>query len=144
MPIVECLAQMPKYAKFLKELISNKKKLQEFEIVTLTKEYSVIILNKLPLKRKQPGSFTILYSVGNLSFHKSLCDFGASINLMLLSIYRKLGLGEARPTNMRLQLVDRIVKEPEEIVEDVLVRARKFIFPVNFVVLDFEEDKDIP
>ena len=63
---------------------------------------------------------------------------------MPLSVYRKLGLVEAKPTNIRLQLADRTVKEPEGIVEDVLVRAGKFIFPVNFVVLDFEEDKDVP
>ena len=63
---------------------------------------------------------------------------------MPLSIYRKLGLGEARPTNVRLQLADRTVKEPEGIVEDVLVRAGKLIFPVDFVVLDFEEDEDVP
>ena len=87
---------------------------------------------------------TIPYSVGNLSFQKSLHDSGASINLMLLSIYRKLGLGEARPINVRLQLADWTVKEPEGIVEDVLVKAGKFIFPVDFVILDFEEDEDIP
>ena len=68
MPLVECLAQMPKYTKFLKELISNKKKLQEFETVTLTKECSAIISYKLPLKRKHPGSLTIPCAVGNLSF----------------------------------------------------------------------------
>ena len=112
MLLVECLAQMPKYAKFLKELISNKKKLQEFETVTLTKKCSAIILNKLLLKRKQPGSLTISCSVGNLSFQKSLCDSSASINLMPLFIYRKLGLGEARPINIHLQLADRTVKEP--------------------------------
>ena len=142
--LVECLAQTPKYAKFLKEPISNKKKLQEFETVTLTKQCSTIILNKLPLKRKQPGSLTIPCYVGNLSFQKSLCDSGASINLMPLSIYRKLGLGEARPTNVRLQLADRTVKELEGIVEDVLVRARKFIFLVDFVIPDFKEDEDVP
>ena len=103
MPFMECLAHMPKYAKFLKELISNKNKLQEFETVTLMNECSAIISNKLPLKRKKPGSLTIPCSVGNLSFQKSLCDSGASINLMPLSIYRKLGLGEARQTNVRLQ-----------------------------------------
>ena len=107
---------MPKYAKFLKELISNKKKLQEFETVTLTKECSAIISNNLPLKRKQPGSLTIPCSVGNLLFQKSLCDSGDSINLMSLSIYRKLGLREARPINIHLQLADRIVKESEGIV----------------------------
>ena len=73
-----------------------------------------------------------------------MCDSDAFINLMPLSIYRKLGHGEARPTNMQLQLADRIVKEPEGIVGDVLVRAGNFIFPVDFVVLDFVEDEDIP
>ena len=63
---------------------------------------------------------------------------------MPLSIYRKLGLGEARTINVRLQLADRTVKEPEGIVEDVLVRAGKFIFPVDLVILDFEEDEDVP
>ena len=67
-PLVECLAQMPKYAEFLKELISNKKKLQKFETITITKECSAIILNKLPLKRKQPESLTIPCLVGNLTF----------------------------------------------------------------------------
>ena len=68
----------------------------------------------------------------------------SSINLMPLSIYRKLGLGEAKPTNIHLQLVDRTVKEPEGIVKVVLVRAEKFIFPIDFVILDFEEDEDVP
>ena len=135
---------MLKYTKFLKELIFNKKKLQEFETVTLIKECSAIISNKLSLKRKYPRSLTIPCSVGNLKFQKALYDSGASINLMPLSIYRKLGLGEAKPTNIRLQLTDRIAKELEGIVEDVQVRDGKFIFPVDFVVLDFEEDEDVP
>ena len=63
---------------------------------------------------------------------------------MPLSIYKKLGLGEARPINIHQQLADRTVKELEGIVEDVLVRAGKFIFPVDFVVLDFEGDEDVP
>ena len=126
------------------ELISNKKKLQKYETVTLIKECSAIISNKLSLKRKHPGSLTIPCSIGNLKFQKALYNSGASINLMPLSIYRKLGLGEAKPTNIRLQLVDRTVKELEGIVEDMLVRAGKFIFPNDFVVLDFEEDDKVP
>ena len=102
MPLVECLSQMPKYAKFLKELISNKKKLQEYETVTLTKECSAIISNKLSLKRKHPGSLTIPCSVGSLKFQRALCDSGASINLMPLSVYRKLQLGEAKPISIKL------------------------------------------
>ena len=87
---------MPKYVKFLKELISSKKKLQRFRTITLNKECSAIVSSKLPLKCKHPGSVTIPCSVDNLNFPKALCDSGASINLMPLSIYRKLGLGEAK------------------------------------------------
>ena len=100
--------------------------------------------SKLPLKRKHPGSVTIPCSVGTLNFPKALYDSGASINLMPLSVYRKLGLGEVKTTSMCLQLVDKTVKKPEGIVENVLVKAGKFIFPVDFVVLDFEEHENVP
>ena len=67
-PLVEAIAQMPKYAKFLKELISSKKHLQEFETMTLNKECSAIILSKLPLKKRHPGSLTIPCSISDLNF----------------------------------------------------------------------------
>ena len=122
-PLVEAIAQMPKYAKFLKALISSKKKLQEFETITLSKEYSAIISNKLPLKRKHPGSLTIPCSIGNLEFQKAFCDSGNSINLMPLFVYKKLGKEEAKAINIYLQLADRTIKRPYKIVEDVLVKA---------------------
>ena len=112
--------------------------------MTLTKTYSAIISNKLPLKRKHLWSLTIPCYVGNLKFQKDLCDFGASINLMSLSIYRKLGLVKAKPTNTQLKLADRTLKELEGIVEDMLARAGKFIFQVDFIVLDFKEHEDVP
>ena len=143
-PLVEAITQMSKYIKFLKELISSKKRLQEFETITLNKECSAIISSKLPLKSKHPGSLTIPCYVGNLNFQKALCDSGASINLIPLSVYRRLVLGEARATNICLHLTDRTIKKPEGIVEDILVKAGKFIFPVDFVVLNFEEDEDVP
>ncbi|XP_075475256.1 uncharacterized protein LOC142505999 [Primulina tabacum] len=74
----------------------------------------------------------------------TLCDLGASINLMPLSVFRKLGLGEPKPTRMSLQLADRSVKYPRGLIEDVLVKVDKFIFPVDFVVLDMEEDIEMP
>ena len=63
---------------------------------------------------------------------------------MHLSVYKRLGLGKAKALSIFLQLADRTVEKPMRIVEDVLVRAGKFIFPVDFVVLDFEEDEDVP
>ena len=120
-------------------MISNKKKLKEMETITLTKECSALISNKLPRKLRHLGSLTIPCEIGNMQFQKALCDLGASINLMPLSIFRKLNL-EAKTTSMILQLADRTTKKPLGIVEDVLVKVDKFIFPMDFIVLDMEED----
>ena len=90
------------------------------------------------------GSFTIPCTIGNHEFGKALCDSGASINLMPLSVVRRLSLGELTPTPMSLQMADRSMDQPEGILEDVLVKVGKFIFPVDFVVIDIEEDKKIP
>ena len=106
----------------------------------LTEECSVILQRKLPPKLKDLGSFTI----GDFNFDKVLCDLGASINLMPLSIFRKLGLGEVKPTTVSLQLADRSIKHPRGIIEDVLVKVDKFVFPTNFIVLDMEEDREVP
>ncbi|KAL5827617.1 hypothetical protein ACOSQ3_019456 [Xanthoceras sorbifolium] len=81
------LAPMPTYVKFLKESISNKRRFEDFETVTLTEECSAIILNKLSPKLKDPGSFTIPCTIGNTKFGNALCDLGASINLMPFSVF---------------------------------------------------------
>ena len=74
----------------------------------------------------------------------AMCDLGASINLMSLSIFKRLGLGEARPTTVILKLADRSLKHPRGVTQDVLVKVDKFIFMSYFIVLDMEEDKEIP
>ncbi|XP_073120574.1 uncharacterized protein [Henckelia pumila] len=113
-PFADALMQMPSYAKFLKEILSNKRILEEHAMISLTENCS------------------------------ALCDLGASINLMPYSVFRKLNLGEPKSTRMSLQLADRSIKYPRGIIEDVLVKVDKFIFPVDFVVLDMEEDLDMP
>ena len=91
---------MPSYLKFIKKILSNKRKLEEHETIALTKECSAILQKKLPPKLKDPGSFTIPYIIGDTFFDKALCDLGASINLMSFSVFRKLGFGEAKPTTV--------------------------------------------
>ncbi|XP_062103876.1 uncharacterized protein LOC133814993 [Humulus lupulus] len=93
---------------------------------------------------KDPSSFTILCTIGGLSFNKDLCDLGASINLMPLSVFKKLGVGEVKPMTITLQLADCSLTYPRGIIEDVLVKVHKFILPADFVVLDMEEDQEIP
>ncbi|KAL5542654.1 hypothetical protein UlMin_010364 [Ulmus minor] len=143
-PLVEALEQMPNYVKFMKDMLTKKRRFGEFENVALTRECSAVLQNKLPLKLKDPGSFTIPCSIGNQYFGKALCDLGASINLMPMSIFKKLGIGEARPTTVSLQLADRSIAHSEGKIEDVLVKVDKFIFPVDFIVLDYEADLEVP
>ena len=139
-PLIEALEQMLKYAKFLKDIVSKKQKLEEHETVMLTEESSAILQRKLLPKLKDPRSFTIPCTIGKSYLDRALCDLGASINLMPLSIFEKLGLGEVKPTTISLQLADRSIKYPGEVIEDVLVKVDKFIFPVDFIVLDMDED----
>ena len=93
---------------------------------------------------KDPGSFTILCTIGDSTFEKAFCDLGASINLMLLLVFKKLGLGEVKPTTISLQMIDCSMTFPRGFIEDVLVKVDKFIFPVDVMVLDMEEDREIP
>ncbi|XP_024964786.1 uncharacterized protein LOC112505062, partial [Cynara cardunculus var. scolymus] len=135
---------MPSYAKFLKNIFNKKKKWTEYETVALTEGCSVLLTNKIRPKLKDPGSFTIPCSIGGKEIGKALCDLGASINLMPLSVFNTLGIREARPTTVTLQLANRSIAYPKCKIEDVLVQVDKFIFPTDFIIIDFEADKDIP
>ncbi|BAT86826.1 hypothetical protein VIGAN_05014200, partial [Vigna angularis var. angularis] len=98
----------------------------------------------LPPKFKDPGSFTIPCTIGNHDIGRALVDLGASINLIPLSMLKKIGGLEVKPTRMMLQLADRSIKYPYGVVEDVVVKIDKLQFPVDFVVMDMEESADIP
>ncbi|XP_022932792.1 uncharacterized protein LOC111439252 [Cucurbita moschata] len=143
-PLVEALKQMPNYVKFLKDVLTNRRKFEEFKVVSLNEERNAILKNKIPLKEKDPGSSTIPVSIGGKELGRALCDLAASINLMPLSIYKKLGIGEARPTIVTFQLVDRSITYPEGKIEDILIQVNKFIFPADFIILDYEADHDVP
>ena len=84
---------------------------------------SAIAARSLVQKKEVLGAFTIPCTIGLLHFAKVLCDLRASINLMPLSIYKKLGLGDSKPTAMRLLMVDRTVKKRIQILHDVLVKV---------------------
>ncbi|XP_047263713.1 uncharacterized protein LOC124896226 [Capsicum annuum] len=103
-----------------------------------------ISTRSLVQKKADPGAFTISCTVGSLNFTKEICDLGANINLMTLSVYKKLGLGDPTPTNMRLVMVDRSVKRPVGILHDVLVKVADFILPADFIFLDCEVDFEVP
>ncbi|CAL1412644.1 unnamed protein product [Linum trigynum] len=144
MHFVEALSKMPKYAKFMKDLLTNKRKLGELSTVMLNEECSAILQNKLPEKRKDPGSFTIPCMIGSLHIGKSLADLGASINVMPYKLFKKLGLGEPSDTRMSIQLADRSIVHPRGIAEDLIVAVGPFSYPADFVILDINEDVDVP
>ena len=116
----------------MKDIISRHKKLGEHETIALTQCSSDALRNPLSVKCKDPGSFTIPYSIGGKNLGRALCDLGASINLMPLSVFKELNIGEAHPTTVTLQLADRSIKKLEGKIEDVLIKVDKFIFPRGF------------
>ncbi|XP_048229057.1 uncharacterized protein LOC125369830 [Ricinus communis] len=132
------------YTKFLKKILSNKRKFEDLACVMLNEECLAIFQNKLPKKRHDPVSFTIPCVIGNLSVNYALVDLGASINIIPYKLFVKLGLGETKPTRMSIQLADRSVKYPRGIIENVLVKVNKFIFPADFMILDMDVESSVP
>ncbi|GJV59398.1 putative nucleotidyltransferase, ribonuclease H [Tanacetum coccineum] len=139
----EALEQMPKYAKFMKDLLARKGKKETSKII-LNERCSAVLLNKITFKEKDPGSFTIPCVIGKVGIDKALADLGASISLMPYSMYARLDLGELKPTRMCIELANKSTQYPRGIAENVIVKIDKFIFPVDFVVLDMKEDHKIP
>ncbi|GKB29926.1 reverse transcriptase domain-containing protein [Tanacetum coccineum] len=136
--LVDVLARMPNYGKFLKELISNKHKIEQISAAFLSDESSDILQNKVPPKLGDPRSFLILCNFNKTFSCNALADLGASINLMPYSLYVKLSLETLKPTKMSVRLADRSFQYPNEIAENMLVKVGRFTFPVDFVILEME------
>ncbi|XP_070015695.1 uncharacterized protein [Nicotiana sylvestris] len=110
----------------------------------MTHRVSSIIVTSTVQKKEDPRAFTIPCAIRAHDFARALCDNGASINLMPLSIYKQAELGIPRPTSMRLQMADHSIKRPVGSVDDVLVKVGKFHLPTDFIILDCAVDKEIP
>ncbi|KAJ9544345.1 hypothetical protein OSB04_024052 [Centaurea solstitialis] len=141
-PLVDLIVGMPNYVKFLKELVANEAKTGAEEIAFLSAECSAI-LSDTP-KKGDPGSFTIPCYFGKSVSCRALADLGASINLMPLSFYQRLGLKDLKSTRMTIQRADRYIKYPVGIAEDVIVQVDKFVFPADFVILDIKDEVKVP
>ena len=127
-PLLDMIKQVPTYAKFLKDLCTVKRGLNVNKKAFLTERVSAIIQCKTPMKYKVPRCPTILANIGGTCVEKELLDLGANVNLLPYSVYKKLGLGELKPTTITLSLVDRSMKIPKGIVEDLLVKVDKFYY----------------
>nr|GEW24428.1 reverse transcriptase domain-containing protein [Tanacetum cinerariifolium] len=141
--LVDALILIPKYQKMLKALLSNKEKLLELANTPLNENCSAVILKKLPEKLGDPGKFIIPCGFSELKC-KALADLGASINLMPLSVWKKLGLPELISTRMTLELANLAICTAAGIARDVFFSVGKFTFPTNFVIVDYESDPRVP
>ncbi|GKC62770.1 reverse transcriptase domain-containing protein [Tanacetum coccineum] len=156
----DALLLMPRFAPTIKSLLMNKEKLLELAKIPLNENCSAMLLKKLPEKLGDPGKFLIPCNFPGIEVCHALADLGASINLMPLSIWKKLSLPELTPTRMTLELADRSITYPKGLAEDVFVKVGNFIFlpillflisklileylsylgdhfPTDFVVFDF-------
>jgi hypothetical protein len=143
-PFNDMIQISPPFQKYVKNLVAGKIKLKDEEAIMLTEECSAIFQKNLPNKCKDPGSFTIPCTIGGVEIGRALLDLGASVNLMPLSILKKLNCGKVKPTRMTIILADRTKVHPYGILEDVLVTVDDKLFPTDFVIMDIEADPDAP
>ncbi|XP_074321680.1 uncharacterized protein LOC141658702 [Silene latifolia] len=145
-PFLDMITEIPSYGKFLKDLITMKKKNGEVQTINLSKECSAILThtNKLTNKLEDSGSLSIPCSIQEVAIKRALCDLGASVSLMPLSIFKRLDLGDLKPTRVSLQLADRSVKFPIGVIEDVPLVVEKLIIPCDFFAMDMPEDYNVP
>ncbi|KAJ9134949.1 hypothetical protein P3X46_032185 [Hevea brasiliensis] len=138
-PLLDAIKQVPKYAKFLKELCTTKRKLRNNEKISVGENVSALIQQKLPPKCKDPGSFSIPCRIGDSKFERAMADLGASINVMSNSIFQTLNLGPLKETSVIIQLAYCSNAYQLGVFEDVLVQVGELIFPADFYILDMED-----
>ncbi|GKA25055.1 reverse transcriptase domain-containing protein [Tanacetum coccineum] len=143
-PLVDVLAGMPNYGKFLKEFVNNKHKIKQISVAFLSDESSAILQNKVLPKLADPRSFLIPCNFNKVFLYNALADLDASINLMPYSLYAKLSLKTLKPTKMSVRLADRSLQYPVGIAKNMPVEVGKFTFPADFVILEMEEDSKVP
>ncbi|XP_071904285.1 uncharacterized protein [Coffea arabica] len=139
-PLLGTIKQVPKYAKFLRDLCVNRRRLRGDEKVIVGENVSAVLQRKLPPKCGDPGRFTVPCRIGNTLIRNTMLDLGASINVMPKSMYASLNLGPLKETEIIIQLTDRTNVYPDGLVENVLVKINDLVFPADFYVLDMDDD----
>ncbi|KAK8544435.1 hypothetical protein V6N13_056215 [Hibiscus sabdariffa] len=140
-PLLEVIRKIPRYARFLKDLCTNKRKLAGHERVNLGENVSAILTRRLPPKLKDQGMFTIPCKIGKVGIKRAMCDLGASINVMPLSVYNSISADPLKETRVTVQLADRSIVYPEGVLENVLVQVNELIFPADFYVINMKSDR---
>ncbi|GJV35947.1 transposon ty3-I gag-pol polyprotein [Tanacetum coccineum] len=142
--LIRVVKQMPEYLMYVKDVFSSKKPIVEMEAVRLNNRCTTVLQNQLPPRENDPGSFTLPYLIGSSNIRSAFVDLEASINVMPFSMFKKLQIRNLQLTNMMVEMADKSKKAPKGIIENVLVQINKFIFSVDFVVIDMVEDHNVP
>ncbi|GJW89491.1 hypothetical protein Tco_0164831 [Tanacetum coccineum] len=143
-PFLKEIRQSNEYPKFMKDLVANKPLTMENEDTRINRRCSALLLNQLPPKEKDPGSFILPFLIGRLDFNNALGDVGVSINIMPFSMYKRLGIGRLETIKMNIELADNSKCIPKGIVRNFLIKIDKFILPIDFIILDVLEDFRMP
>ncbi|XP_023752641.2 uncharacterized protein LOC111901006 [Lactuca sativa] len=138
-PLLDAIKQIPRYAKLLKELCTNKRKLKGNEKILMNENASAVLQRKLPPKCKDPGIFTVPCKIGDVTFSSVMLDLGASINVLPYSVYESLNVGPLSETGVIISLSDKSRVFPRGVLEDVLVQVNQLVFPADFYVIDLNE-----
>ncbi|XP_023740180.3 uncharacterized protein LOC111888274 [Lactuca sativa] len=135
---------MAKLPKFEKDVMTDKKELEKASTIVLNELRSTTIINGLPIKIGDPCQLTLPYEFVNSTFINSLVDLGASINLMPYSFYQKLRFPKLQDTRMTIQMANHSITYSRGVIKHLLVKVGKFVFLLDFVVLDMKEDEELP
>ncbi|KAI3725737.1 hypothetical protein L1987_65529 [Smallanthus sonchifolius] len=141
-PFLDIIQQMPKYGRFLKDFLTNKRNMEE--AIKRTNYCVALIERNLPNKLSDPGKFSLPCSIGPLPVTYAHVDLGGSVNVMPSTMFEKLDIGQPRPVNATIELVDGSVKTPIGVIENLLVKVGKFVFPADFMVLETGQDFSVP
>ncbi|GJW66116.1 zinc knuckle CX2CX4HX4C containing protein [Tanacetum coccineum] len=143
-PLLKEIRQTNNYAKHMKDLVESKLQTNDDEEIRMNPRCSALLQNRLPPKEQDPGSFILPCFIGKLDFKNALAYLGASISIMPLLMYKRLGIGKLEPINMVIEMADNTKCTPKGIVENLLIKIDKFIFLVYFVILDMVEEIRMP
>ena len=139
-PLVDAIRHIPSYAKFLKGICTPHRSPKRIQ---LSENISSIMMNSLPIKKRDPGAPMITSEIGGMTFTRSLLDTGASINILPKDVYDRHHIGELQPFLIELCLADGLVRKPPGIVDDVIFRIEGCYFPVDFLVVDMKITKEL-
>ncbi|XP_015955412.1 uncharacterized protein LOC107479827 [Arachis duranensis] len=134
-PLLDYIQQIPKYAKFLKDLCTHKDRIGELETLSLGSSISSL-MEPIPKKCGDPGLCLVFCCIGGRTFHDCMCDLGACVSIMPLSIFERLNLAPLKKSAAKFSLADKSVITVTGIAEDVLVAIEDLVFPVDFYILE--------